>query len=108
MCSCCSGEGSRLTWYVMSVHPTLLVRETVYFGRLIAASTRLSGMPVSDAISSLVGSLFSCRRSRRRHSFTRELASAMCAYKQSIIIHKKPFWCKIATQQPSKTAVDGS
>jgi len=60
------------------VHPTLPVRETVYLGRLIAASTRRIGMPVSSAISSLLGSRFSWRWSRRQHSFTRELASAMC------------------------------
>jgi hypothetical protein len=47
------------TWYVTSVHPTLLVKETVYLGRLIAASTRRIGMPVSSAISSLLGSRFS-------------------------------------------------
>lgn len=59
------------TWYVMSVEPILLSRDTLYFGRFTAASTRLIGIPVSTAISSLVGRLLSLRRSRFVHSFTR-------------------------------------
>jgi hypothetical protein len=69
------------TYYVTFVHSILLVRETVYLGRLNAASTRLIVMPMSYAISSLVGSFFSSWRSSHCHSFTQELASTMCACK---------------------------